>query len=208
MHDTGGSTAIDDFNPDNRAWRRFTTTTVEHLDVVEWTREDGRPVMVSLVDLDSGDTVTLAVLDSVENRDPHVLLAVTGDGAVTAHGPFEGGQAAAGYAPALVLPGAEDADDAIIATCPAALHRSDQPAIPGTAWQAVPEEIAASAHPAPGGTGAAVLVLLDRTRAVATVGPFDEHSVAGAWRPTPHIKRTVDRLVIGVRPPPEPDATA
>ena len=82
MHDTGGSTASRDFNPDNRAWRRFTTTTVEHLDVVEWTREDGRPVMVSLVDLDSGDTVTLAVLDSVENRDPHVLpliLLCSGD---------------------------------------------------------------------------------------------------------------------------------
>src|SRR6266542_393246 len=129
--------------------------------------------------------------------------------ASSAHGPFEGGQAASGYAPALVLPGAEDADDGIIATCPAALHPTDQPAIPGTAWQAVPEEIAASAHPAPGQTGAAVLVLLDRTHAVfATVGPFDNHADADAWRPTPHIERTVDRLVIGMRPPPEPDATA
>jgi hypothetical protein len=206
MHDTSGSTAIDDFNPDNRAWRRFTTMTVEHLDLIEWTRDDGRPVMVSLVDLDSGDTVTVAVIDSLENRDPHALLAVTADGAMAAYGPFADDQAASRYAPALVLPGAEDADDAIIATCPAALHPTDQPALPGTAWRAIPDEIAASAHPAPGETGAAVLVLLDRTRAVATtVGPFDDHSVAGAWRPTPDLAPTADRLVIGLQAPPPPD---
>lgn len=207
MHDTGGATAIDNFNPDNRAWRRFTTTTVEHLDVVEWTREDGRPVMVSLVDLDSGDTVTLAVLDSVEDHDPHVLLAVTGDGAVTAYGPFQGDQAASSHAPTLVLPGAENADDGIIATCPATLHPTDQPALRDTAWLSVPDEVAASAHAAPPADApAAALVLLDRSSAVAAViGPFDNHATAGAWRPTPHISRPVDRLVIGLRPPPARD---
>src|SRR4051794_32374824 len=85
MPDTGGSTAIDNFNPDNRAWRRFTTVAGEHFDVGDWTREDGRPVRVSLTDLDSGDVLTLAILDSLENRDPYALLVLTADGAMAAY---------------------------------------------------------------------------------------------------------------------------
>jgi len=202
MHHAGGSTAIDDFNPDNRAWRRFTATTVEHLDLIEWTREDGRPVMVSLVDLASGDTVTLAVMDSLEHRDPYALLAATVDGALAAHGPFHGGQSAAGHAPLLAA-----ADPAVFATCAVALHPADQPNLPDDAWLPLPADLAPAAHPAPTDTtAAAVVVLLDRTRAVAAAtGPFRNRAAADAWRPAPDLDPAVDRLVVAVHPaPPEP----
>ena len=32
------------FDPDNRAWQRLGTALADHLDVITWTREDGRPV--------------------------------------------------------------------------------------------------------------------------------------------------------------------
>jgi hypothetical protein len=201
MHHTGGGAATDAFNPDNGACRRFTTMTIEHLDVIGWTREDGRPVMVSLVDLDSGDTVTLAVIDSLEDCDPHALLTITADGAMVAYGPFAGGQTAAGHAPRLAA-----ADPSVIATCTAALHPADDPALPDRAWRPTPDEIAAGAHPAGGDSGATVVALLNRTRAVcAIVGPFENHAAADAWRPTQHIDRSVDRLVIGLQTPPPPD---
>ncbi len=204
MHEPGGSTAIDDFNPDNRAWRRFTTTTVEHLDVIGWTREDGRPVMVTLADLASGDTVTLAVMDSVEDRDPYALLAATSDGALAAHGPFHGGQTASGHAPVLAA-----ADPTIFATCAVAVHPADQSALPDDAWLPLPVDLAAAAHPAPADTAAAVVVvvlLLDRTRAVAAaIGPFRSRAAADAWRPVPDVGTAVERLIVALHPaPPEP----
>jgi hypothetical protein len=197
MHDAGGTTAIDDFNPDNHAWRRFTATAEEHFEVAVWHGEDDRPIMVSLTDLGSGDIVTLAVIDSLEVRDPYTLLAFTADGALTAHGPFEGDHAAAGYAPSLAA-----TDPTVVATGPAALHPPDQPAVPEDAWGPLPAEIAASAHATPAADApVTVLVLLDRTRAVAAaVGPFDDPAAADAWRPTPDPGPEVDRLVIGVHP--------
>jgi len=75
------------FNTDNRAWCRLPTALGEHLDLVTWQRDgDGRPILVSLVDLGSGDIVTLAVLDSQEMREPHTLLAFTVDGDLAGHG--------------------------------------------------------------------------------------------------------------------------
>ena len=49
------------FDTDNHAWRRFTAVADDHFEVVTWTRPDDRPVMVSLVDMHTGDTCTLAV---------------------------------------------------------------------------------------------------------------------------------------------------
>jgi hypothetical protein len=43
------------FDTDNRAWRRFVDILGEHFDVVGFTKEDGRPVLTTLVDLASGD---------------------------------------------------------------------------------------------------------------------------------------------------------
>src|SRR5205814_5552651 len=62
-----------DFDPTNRAWQRLHLAVEEHLDVITWRRDDGRPVLLSLVDLRSGDVVTLAVIDSLQLRDPHAL---------------------------------------------------------------------------------------------------------------------------------------
>jgi hypothetical protein len=201
MHDPADGAAIGEFNPDNRAWHRLGAVADEHFDRSDWTREDGRPVMLTLTDLDSGDMITLAVIDSLENRHPYVLLAVSADGAMCAYGPFDGDVAASGYAPRLAA-----ADPTIVATCPAPLNPADQPVLPETGWLALPQQVAASAHPPPGQPGPAVVVLLDRARAIAaTVGPFDDRSAAGAWAPTPEIDPALDRLVIGLQPPPAPD---
>jgi hypothetical protein len=51
-------------------------------------------VLLSLIDLGSGDTVTFAILDSYEVHDPHALLALTTDPVLTVHGPFNGDNAA------------------------------------------------------------------------------------------------------------------
>ncbi len=201
MHQAGGSTAIDDFNPDNRAWRRFTTVTGEHFETVDWTRDDGRLVMVTLIDLASGDMVSLAVIDSLEIRDPYALLAATADGALAAYGPFDGDRAASGHAPVLAM-----TNPAVFATRPVALHPAEQPAVPDEAWLPLPADLAATAHPAPTDTTAAVVVLLDRARTVAaTIGPFSNRATADAWRPTPDVDPAVDRLIVGLHPaPPEP----
>jgi hypothetical protein len=123
----------------------------------------------------------------------------------TAHGPFEGDHAAAGYAPRLAA-----ADPTVVATGPAALHPTDQPAVPEDAWGALPAEIAVSAHATPGADApVTVLVLLDRTRAVAAaVGPFDDPAAADAWRPprTPDPRWTgSSSACTRPRPPPRGD---
>ena len=45
------------FDTDNRAWRRFGDVTSDHFDLLTWTREDGRPTLLTVVDLASGDHV-------------------------------------------------------------------------------------------------------------------------------------------------------
>jgi hypothetical protein len=181
------------FDTDNRAWRRFTQVLGEHFDVVNWAKEeDGRPVLTTLVDLASGDAFTVAVLDSVEVRDPYALLAFTTGGDLAAHGPFGGEQAAASYAPRLAM-----TDAAVAATRPMPLHHPDQPAVPDGIWHPVPADLARLARPALTDARTAALVLLDRDRAVlAAVGPFPGHTAADAWRPTPDLDPTTDRLVV------------
>jgi hypothetical protein len=76
------------FDTDNRAWRRFGEVTSDHFDLLTWTREDGRPTLLTVVDLASGDTFTVAVLDSLEVDQPHAVLACHRDGTLTVHGPF------------------------------------------------------------------------------------------------------------------------
>jgi hypothetical protein len=97
----------DDFDPSNRAWQRLHIAAEEHLDVISWQRDDGRPVLLSLIDLHSGDIVTLAVIDSLQMRDPHALLILTADPTtgpvLSAYGPFDGATAADNCAPRLAL---------------------------------------------------------------------------------------------------------
>jgi hypothetical protein len=66
---------------------------------VAWAQQDGRPVLVTLIDHGSGDAVSLAVIDSMEDDEPHALLAVTARSGLTAHGPIPGGAATSAYAP-------------------------------------------------------------------------------------------------------------
>jgi hypothetical protein len=61
------------FDTDNRAWQRFTDLLGEHFNVMTWTKQDGRPVLTTLSDLATGDTFTVAILDSLEMRQPHAL---------------------------------------------------------------------------------------------------------------------------------------
>ncbi|MCZ7421170.1 hypothetical protein O7605_16830 [Verrucosispora sp. WMMA2121] len=92
------------FDTDNRAWRRLRDVTSEHFDAITCNRDpDGRPVLLTLRDMRTGDTVTLAVLDSLEIRDPHTLLAVHTSGDLGAHGPTSGAEAAHSHAATLAL---------------------------------------------------------------------------------------------------------
>ncbi len=192
------------FDTDNRAWHRFTQVLGEHFDIVDWTKQDGRPVLTTLVDLASGDAFTVAVLDSVEVRDPYALLAFTTGVELAAHGPFDGEQAAASYAPQLAM-----TDAAVAATRPMPLHHPDQPAVPDDAWRPVPADLARVARPALADARTAALVLLDRDRAVfATVGPFPGHTAVDAWRPIPDLDPTTDRLVVALHAVPIEPGTA
>ncbi len=200
MPDPGTTTdATDDhFDPDNRAWQRLSTALADHLDVITWQRSDGRPILVSLVDLHSGDIVSLAVIDSLEIRDPYALLAATTDFALTVHGPFDGANAAASHAPHLV-----GADPTVVGTCPTPLHHPDQPTLPDTAWVDMPDDLATHAHLAVGDATAPVvlLLLLDRGQGRhALVGPFPHHHAADTWHPQPATDLGVDRHVIALHP--------
>jgi hypothetical protein len=192
------------FDTDNRAWRRYVDLLGEHFDVIGWTTDDGRPVLTTLVDLGSGDMFTVAIIDSLEVREPHTLLAFTLGGELAAHGPFDGQPAAASFAPHLAM-----ADAAVAATRAMPLHHPDQPVIPADAWLAMPAELAHRAHPALLEARAAALVLLDRTRALLTaVGPFRNHAEADAWPATPDLDPGIDRLIVALHSAPiEPHNT-
>src|SRR4051812_10110806 len=121
---------------------------------------------------------------------------------MAAHGPFEGDRAASSYAPRLAAADLKASSRPARSRC----RPTDQPTVPDSAWLSGPGPVARSAHPTSGTTLATVLVLLDRDRAVAaTVGPFDEHTTADAWRPDPDVDPAVDRLVIDLKPAPAPD---
>jgi hypothetical protein len=89
------------FGADNRAYQRFLTLTGD-FEVVGWDNANtGRPTMITLIDLESRDAFTLALLDSAEDRDSHVLLAFTAAAQVSAQGPIAGYAAATALAPQL-----------------------------------------------------------------------------------------------------------
>jgi hypothetical protein len=187
------------FDTDNRAYRRFVGLLGEHFDVVGWDNADtGRPTLTTLIDIASGDTFTIAYLDSLEVRAPHALLVFTVDGELSAHGPFDGEIAAASHAPYLAM-----TDASVAATRPMPLHHPDQPALPDDAWLPVPAELAHAARPAITDARATALVLLDRDRTLLTViGPFADHAATDTWQPTANLDRTVDRLIVALHPAP------
>jgi hypothetical protein len=165
------------FDTDNRAYRRFMDVLGEHFDVLDWKRDDGRPVLTTLRDLASGDLFSVAIIDSLEMREPHALLTFTISAELTAHGPFENETTAAGYAPELVMD-----DSTIAASRPVPLHHPDQPCPPLDRWLPVPPALAEAARPALADAPGVALVLMDRSRHVLTaVGPFPHYNAADAW---------------------------
>jgi hypothetical protein len=185
------------FDTDNRAWRRLGDVTSEHFDVITWTRDpDGRPVLLTLSDMQTGDMITLAVLDSLEIRDPYALLAVHTGGELGAHGPTSGATAAGTHAATLAL------DSTTLAvTRPVPLHDPAATALPATCWVDLPSDLAAALRPALDDARTAVLVLLDRAGdRLAAIGPFPTHTAADAWQPDDGPGRTVDRLVVPLHP--------
>lgn len=86
-------------NPDNRAYQRFLALAEEHFTVQVWKRaSDDLPVMLSLHDLEHGDTFTVALMNTVEDNAPHLTLAVDPQARLTAHGILCGATAASRYA--------------------------------------------------------------------------------------------------------------
>jgi hypothetical protein len=119
------------FDTDNHAYRRLLTASSEQLHSVAWTRDDGRPVLLTLYDLATGDAVTIALLDSIEASHAHALLVLHRDGTIHVHGPFGGEVVATAHAPGLAM-----TDPSIAATLPLPLHhpgRGDLP--PDDAWR-------------------------------------------------------------------------
>ena len=188
------------FDVNNRAYQRFLNILPEHFEIASWTREDdSRPVMTTLIDIRSGDGFTVAIMDSLEMRDPYALIAVTRDGELSAYGAFEGETAAASHAPDLVM-----ADTSVVATCTMPLRHRDRLALPADAWGSMPVPLAQRVRPAVAAAArAAALVLLDRSRAMLTiVGPFINHTEADNWHPRPDHDGDVDRLIVPLHPAP------
>jgi hypothetical protein len=185
------------FNTDNRAWRRLGDVASEHFDAITWNRDpDGRPVLLTLRDMQTGDMITLAVLDSLEIRDPYALLAVSIGGELGAHGPTSGPAAAGSHAAALAL------DSTTLAvTRPVPLHDPAATALPATCWVDLPPDLAAALRPALDNARTTVLVLLDRTGGrLAAVGPFPTHATANTWQPDDGPGRAADRLIVPLHP--------
>lgn len=189
-----------DFNPDNRAWRRLLDLLAEHFDVLTWQRaEDSRPVVITLTDIDSGDQLSLGVLDSLEVNDPYVLLAISTGDQLSAHGPFDGEPAAASHAAWLAA-----SDTNLLATRPAPLLPADQARHLDQMWLQIPARFASTVQPADPEIPPVVLVVLDRGQhRLAVIGPFAEQEDAHAWRPRPDGEDlTAERLIVSLRPLP------
>jgi hypothetical protein len=201
----------DDFDPTNRAWQRLEIAAAEHLDIITWQCEDGRPVLLSLVDLRSRDVVTLAVIDSLQMRDPHALLVLTANPAtaepvLNAYGPFDGATTADNFAPQQAL---EDPNNLGGRTVP--LVHPDQPTVPDTAWMSMPAGLAATVgvDPAPGDASPVAVLLLDRVgERHALVGPFPHQLSALAWVPDPAPAAGLEWHVLALHPAPPADSLA
>jgi hypothetical protein len=190
-----GTVVTHPLDTDNRAYQRWRHLIDEHFTILAWeTADTGRPALVTMMDPDSGDTFTVAIVESLEERDPHALLTVTVTAQLLAYGPFAGEQATTSAAPTL----AHTIPD-IHATCPVPLHDPGEPTVPDSVWRALPPHLT-DLQPAPTDAPSAALVLLDRAAArVATIGPFTVVTAAALWQPTV-APTDVERLVIALQP--------
>lgn len=189
------------FDTANRAYQRFLSLASDHFEVLSWDdATTGRPTLITLTDIGSRDTFSLALLDSVEDRAPHALLAVTTTAALSLHGPIAGHAATADYAPHLAINNPE-----IAATTPVALHNPTQTHVGDDQWTAVPPDIAQAARTTTVDAPRVALALLDRDRArLAVIGPFATLDAADAWQPTAHPQPAADRLLLPMHAPDSP----
>jgi hypothetical protein len=183
----------DPFSEDNRAYQRFIDLTEEHFDSIIWRHDPSRrPVVIDLIDVGTGDRLTLAVIRTRENITTHILLAVTPTGRTSAHGPFAGPAAVQDNALATAM-----ADPHIAVMCGLRLH---PPTVPMTlAWVDGPPGL--PIHPTDRGprTDAVIVLLVHRGR-LAAIGPFLTPAEAGSWTDTsPHAG--LDRLILDLHPP-------
>ncbi|MGH3716136.1 MAG: hypothetical protein ACRDT4_22135, partial [Micromonosporaceae bacterium] len=115
------------FDPGNRAYQRFGHMLREHFDVIEWRREaNDELVLTTVTDLDTGDSFSFTVIDSVEDQQPCAVLALR-DGQLTAHGPVAGIASACRHAPTLALTSQE-----VTATMGVRLHNPTDKGLPDT----------------------------------------------------------------------------
>lgn len=180
----------------SRAWQQFLKLVEEHFETVCWHDAHGRPTLLSLIDLASGEGLTLAPLDAVDTDSAAVLVVSAADTSLSARGPLAGSAVANDLTYRLF----EAADRPTGATCPVLLHPPDQPHIPPQAWIEVPEPLARDMWAAPAvGEGPVLLVLLDRAAAMMKViGPLATVSEAERWAPQPPPDGPVDRLVVAL----------
>jgi hypothetical protein len=173
---------VDAFDEGNRAWQRLTAALGEHTDLRIWRHADtDRPVLVSVGDPGSGDTVTLSVVDSQAIHDPHVVISVSRRGWVAVYGWFDGLEAAAAGGAQLAL-----ADTGVEATKPARLHAPDGQTA-ALVWEPVPDELIAVLQPEPLGDTTVAVVLLDRdAKRLTLVGPFPDQDAADDWDASAH----------------------
>jgi hypothetical protein len=166
------------FDTGDRAWRRFAEVTSDHFNLATWTREDGRPILMSVCDLASGDVFTVAVLDSLEMHQPHALLACHRDGTIIVHGPFDGPAAAQHHASTLAVN-----DTSIAATIALPLHHPSNDHLPADdTWRPLPLLPLDTTTPQADAPSPAALVLIDPIRQrLAAIGPFPHHNTALRW---------------------------
>jgi hypothetical protein len=150
--------------------------------------------MMTMTDVGSGDMFTVAVMDSLEDNDAHVLTAFDLDYQVTAHGPFAGSTTTASHAPYLVASRGD-----IAATRPLRLHDPNVTCLPATAWTPMPPEVAEAAYPALVDAPAAVAVLIDRHKHLfCAVGPFPDDASAADWPLPADVDPQVAHLTVAL----------
>jgi hypothetical protein len=181
----------------SQVWQRFLKLVQEHFETVCWNGADGRPTLVTLIDLPSGEALTLEPLDALDTDPAAVLVVSAADTSLSARGPLAGSAAANDLTYRL----AEPADGHPGATCPVLLHPPNQPVFPQQAWMEVPEPLAKTmwAPPPVAGATPVVLVLVDRAASrMAVIGPLATVSEAERWAPQPPPDGLVDRLVVAL----------
>lgn len=180
----------------SQAWQRFLKLVEEHFETVCWHNADGRPTLLSLIDLANGEALTLAPLDAVDTDPAAVLVVSAVDTCLSARGPLTGSAAANDLTVRLT----EATDSPAGAICPILLHAPDQPHVPPQAWIEVPEPLARDMWAAPPvGEGPVLLVLLDRAAArMKVIGPLATVGQAERWAPQPPPDGDVDRLVVAL----------